>query len=49
MMVYFWETMDACVRPESVLGALRSVGFSEVKRIGVMGLFSEYTAVKGQP
>jgi demethylmenaquinone methyltransferase/2-methoxy-6-polyprenyl-1,4-benzoquinol methylase len=49
MMVYFWETMDACVRPESVLGALRSVGFTEVKRDPLLGLFSEYTAVKGPP
>jgi demethylmenaquinone methyltransferase/2-methoxy-6-polyprenyl-1,4-benzoquinol methylase len=46
MMVYFWETMDACVRPESVVAALQSVGFAEAKRIGMMGLFSEYTAVK---
>ncbi len=46
MMLYFWETMDACVRPEAVLEALRSAGFAEVKRVGLMGLFSEYTAVK---
>jgi demethylmenaquinone methyltransferase/2-methoxy-6-polyprenyl-1,4-benzoquinol methylase len=46
MMLYFWETMDACVRPEAVLEALRSAGFAEVKRIGLMGLFSEYTAIK---
>jgi len=49
MMFYFWETMDACVRPESVLEALRSVGFVEVKRIGILGLFAEYVAVKAQP
>ncbi len=46
MMVYYWETMDAAVGPEAVLGALRSVGFAEVKRIGLLGLFSEYFAVK---
>jgi len=46
MMIYFWETMDASVRPELVLAALRLVGFSEVKRIGMLGLFSEYAAVK---
>jgi demethylmenaquinone methyltransferase/2-methoxy-6-polyprenyl-1,4-benzoquinol methylase len=49
MMVYFWETMDVCVRPEAVLEALRSVGFTEVKRIGMLRLFSEYSAVKGPP
>ena len=46
MMVYFWETMDAFVPPTSVLEALRAAGFSNVKRVGLMGLFSEYTAVK---
>jgi demethylmenaquinone methyltransferase / 2-methoxy-6-polyprenyl-1,4-benzoquinol methylase len=49
MMVYYWETMDACVRPESVLGALQSVGFADVNRVAMLGLFSEYTAVKGRP
>jgi demethylmenaquinone methyltransferase/2-methoxy-6-polyprenyl-1,4-benzoquinol methylase len=46
MMVYFWETMDACVRPEAVLEAMRGAGLTEVKRVGLLGLFSEYIAVK---
>lgn len=46
MMVYFWETMDACVRPEAVLEALRGAGFSDVKRTPMLGLFSEYSAGK---
>ena len=46
MMLYYWETMDACVRPASVLEALRAAGLADVKRISVLGLFSEYTAVK---
>lgn len=46
MMVYFWETMDTCVRPPLVLEALRSAGFTEVKRKALLGIFSEYTAVK---
>lgn len=46
MMVYFWETMDACVPPASVLEALRAAGLTQVKRVGMLGLFSEYTAVK---
>ena len=46
MMRYYWETMDACVPPASVLEALRSVGLAEVQRSTVLGLFSEYTAVK---
>lgn len=46
MMRYYWETMDACVPPESVLEAMRTAGLKDVKRLAVMGLFSEYTAEK---
>jgi demethylmenaquinone methyltransferase/2-methoxy-6-polyprenyl-1,4-benzoquinol methylase len=46
MMRYYWETMDACVPPETVLSALRDAGFRDVKRTRILHLFSEYTAVK---
>jgi demethylmenaquinone methyltransferase / 2-methoxy-6-polyprenyl-1,4-benzoquinol methylase len=46
MMRYYWETMDACVPPDVVLEALRNAGFAEVKRVKMLGLFSEYVAVK---
>lgn len=46
MMLYYWETMEACVPPATVLAALRTVGLAEVKRDTALGLFSEYTAVK---
>lgn len=46
MMIYFWETMDTCVRPESVVAAFKAAGFAQAQRIPVMGIFSEYTAVK---
>ena len=46
MMRYYWETMDACVPPALVLGALQTAGFAAVKRDSVLGLFSEYSAVK---
>jgi len=46
MMRYYWETMDACVSPAAVLDALGAAGLAEVKRNVVLGLFSEYTAVK---
>jgi demethylmenaquinone methyltransferase/2-methoxy-6-polyprenyl-1,4-benzoquinol methylase len=46
MMRYYWETMDACVPPEAVLEALRKAGFGDVKRIKMLGLFSEYVAMK---
>jgi demethylmenaquinone methyltransferase/2-methoxy-6-polyprenyl-1,4-benzoquinol methylase len=49
MMRYYWETMDACVPPASVIEALHSVGLADVQRNTVLGLFSEYTAVKARP
>ena len=46
MMRYYWETMDACVPPDTVLAALRAAGFRDVTRVRMLGLFSEYVAVK---
>ena len=46
MMYYYWETMDASVPPDTVLAAMRAAGFAEVKRVHVLGLFSEYVALK---
>jgi demethylmenaquinone methyltransferase/2-methoxy-6-polyprenyl-1,4-benzoquinol methylase len=46
MMRYYWETMDTCVPPEDVMAAFTAVGFTAVKRNLILGLFSEYTAVK---
>lgn len=46
MMRYYWETMDTCVPPDSVLAALRSAGFVDVRRGTQLGLFSEYSAMK---
>lgn len=48
MMRYYWETMDACVPPTVVLDALRAAGFVDVKRTRMLGLFSEYSAVKSK-
>lgn len=49
MMRYYWETMDACVPPATVLHALEAAGLTAVRRVAVLGLFSEYTAVKADP
>ncbi len=46
MMVYFWETMDTCVRPADILSAFKAAGFTEVKRRAIFNVFSEYTAIK---
>jgi demethylmenaquinone methyltransferase/2-methoxy-6-polyprenyl-1,4-benzoquinol methylase len=44
LWAYYWETIDKCVPPEQVLGALRDAGFADVSRKVVGGIFSEYTA-----
>ncbi len=46
MMRYYWETMDTCVPPATVLSALGAAGFTAAKRNTILGIFSEYSAVK---
>lgn len=43
---YFWDTMETCVPPATVMGALSTAGFVQVDRFVELGIFSEYTAVK---
>jgi demethylmenaquinone methyltransferase/2-methoxy-6-polyprenyl-1,4-benzoquinol methylase len=45
---YYWETIDACIPPDQVLDALTRAGFVDVKRNVVGGIFSEYTASRGE-
>ena len=49
LMRYFWDTVEACVPPERILGAMDDAGFVEVRRTLVIGLFSEYTGFKEGP
>ena len=44
LMHYYWDTIEACVPPESILAALREAGFDDPKRHIELGVFSEYTA-----
>ncbi|MBN9430583.1 MAG: class I SAM-dependent methyltransferase [Burkholderiales bacterium] len=46
MWRYYWDTIDACVPPETVMQTLRDVGFEAVDRYVEISLFSEYTATK---
>ncbi len=46
---YYWDTIEACVPPEQVTGALCTAGFAEVHRHVEVGIFSEYQAVKPGP
>ncbi len=46
LMQYYWETIEHCVPPETILAALRSAGFEQVQRHVLLGIFSEYSGVK---
>jgi len=46
LMHYYWDTIEACVPPESILGALQQSGFADVTRHVELGIFSEYSALK---
>lgn len=44
MMRYYWETIDACVPPATILAAMAAAGFADVRRRTELGLFSAFTA-----
>lgn len=44
MMKYYWDTIDQCVPPAAIVGALATAGFDNPQRIVSGGIFSEYVA-----
>lgn len=46
MMRYFWDTIEYCVPPATILEALDAEGFVEANKGGPIDLFAEYTARK---
>jgi demethylmenaquinone methyltransferase/2-methoxy-6-polyprenyl-1,4-benzoquinol methylase len=46
MMEYYWDTIETCVPPATILQALAEAGFSSPKRYVEHGILSEYTAVR---
>lgn len=46
LMRYYWDTIEHCVPPATILAALEGAGFKNVQRHVVMGVFSEYSAIK---
>jgi demethylmenaquinone methyltransferase / 2-methoxy-6-polyprenyl-1,4-benzoquinol methylase len=44
LMEYYWDTIDECVPPETILAALRQAGFVEVEHRMFAGCLSEYVA-----
>ena len=48
LMRYYWETIEHCVPPATILAALEAAGFEQVRRDVQLGMFSEYSAVRPQ-
>jgi demethylmenaquinone methyltransferase/2-methoxy-6-polyprenyl-1,4-benzoquinol methylase len=46
LMRYYWDTIEACASPQSILQAIRDAGFVEAERHLELGIFSEYRARK---
>jgi demethylmenaquinone methyltransferase / 2-methoxy-6-polyprenyl-1,4-benzoquinol methylase len=46
LMRYYWDTIESCVDPRSILDALAEARFIEVSRHVELGIFSEYRARK---
>jgi demethylmenaquinone methyltransferase / 2-methoxy-6-polyprenyl-1,4-benzoquinol methylase len=46
LWAYYWDTIDACVPPKTLLEAMGSAGFGRVRQHVELGLFSEYTGRK---
>ena len=46
LMKYYWDTIDRCVPPETILEVLRRGGFVDVNRATLFGFLSEYSASK---
>ena len=46
LMEYYWDTIERCVPPATILQALAEAGFQEPRRFVEHGILSEYTAVR---
>lgn len=43
---YYWETIEACAAPETIIATLHGCGFERARRHVTHGIFSEYQAVR---
>lgn len=46
LMKFYWDTVDQCVAPETIMKALARSGFVEVERLLLWGFMSEYRAAR---
>ncbi len=44
MMSYYWQTIDACVPPSTIMAAMSQAGFLDVQHVVELSVFSAYTA-----
>ncbi|MEO5677680.1 MAG: class I SAM-dependent methyltransferase [Usitatibacter sp.] len=49
LMKFYWDTIEACVPPEAVMGALQGAGLVRTRRVVSLGMFSDYTGRKITP
>ncbi|MCA1778090.1 MAG: hypothetical protein LC637_01530 [Xanthomonadaceae bacterium] len=45
LMRYYWDTIEHCVPPETILSALDQTGFEQVQWNTQWGILSEYTGI----
>jgi demethylmenaquinone methyltransferase / 2-methoxy-6-polyprenyl-1,4-benzoquinol methylase len=43
---YYWDTIEACIPPSTIIEVLRAAGFVDVQRHVELGIFSEYTGTR---
>jgi demethylmenaquinone methyltransferase/2-methoxy-6-polyprenyl-1,4-benzoquinol methylase len=46
LMKHFWATVAECASPEVILAALKRCGFGEAEHRVILGILSEYVALK---
>jgi len=46
LMRYHWDTIRACVPPDTILRSIREAGFTDLRREVELGIFSAYCARK---
>ncbi len=46
LMKYYWDTIENCVPPKTILEAMRDVDVEQAERHVALGIFSEYRGVK---
>lgn len=43
---YYWDTIDECVPPDTIVAVMRASGFADIERRALGGILSEYIARK---